>query len=251
MPGTVIESRGLTRRFAGLTALHNVDVTVSAGEAVALLGPNGAGKTTFLRILATLLRPSSGALSLFGHPVGDGGARARRRIGFLSHQSFLYPDLTPLENLHFYGRMFRVPALAQRVPALLAQVGLVGWAHRPVRTLSRGLEQRCALARALLHAPELLLLDEPFTGLDVDGAGTLSDILRQTHAAGTTLLMTTHELHRAVEICQRAVILVHGRVVWNAGITALSREGFEHTYATVTHAPEGSSLSPSPPETGL
>jgi heme exporter protein A len=236
MPGTVIESRGLTRRFAGLTALNNVDVTVSAGEAVAVLGPNGAGKTTFLRILATLLRPSSGALSLFGHPVGDGSARARRRIGFLSHQSFLYPDLTPMENLHFYGRMFRVPALAERLPALLAQVGLVGWAHRPVRTLSRGLEQRCALARALLHAPELLLLDEPFTGLDVDGAGTLSDILRQTHAAGTTLLMTTHELHRAVDICQRAVILVHGRVAWDASIAGLQSAAFERIYGEVTHS---------------
>jgi len=134
--------------------------------------------------------------------------------------------------------MFRVPALAERVPALLAQVGLVGWAHRPVRTLSRGLEQRCALARALLHAPELLLLDEPFTGLDVDGAGTLSDILRQTHAAGTTVLMTTHELHRAVEICQRAVILVHGRVLWNASIAGLQSEAFERIYGAVTHSVE-------------
>jgi ABC-type multidrug transport system ATPase subunit len=168
--------------------------------------------------------------------VGDGGARARRHIGFLSHQSFLYPDLTPTENLHFYGRMFGISALAARVQELLEQVALVGWAHRPVRTLSRGLEQRCALARALLHQPDLLLLDEPFTGLDVDGARTLSDMLRQAHAAGTTLLMTTHELQRAVELCQRAVILVRGGVVRDAAIGGAEGEKFEQTYAAATHA---------------
>ena len=173
MPGTVIETRALGRRFAGVTALHALDLTVGAGEAVAVFGPNGAGKSTLLRLLATLLRPSAGAVRLFERAVTDGGAAARRRIGVLSHQSFLYPDLTPTENLDFYARMFGVPRSAERVRALIARVGLTGWAHRPVRTLSRGLEQRCALARALVHEPELLLLDEPFTGLDVDASTML------------------------------------------------------------------------------
>ena len=151
-------------------------------------------------------------MRLFERAVNDGGAAARRRIGFLSHQSFLYPDLTPTENLDFYARMFRVSKPVERVRALIERVGLTGWAHRPVRTLSRGLEQRCALARALVHEPDLLLLDEPFTGLDVDASGMLAGMLRETHASGTTLLMTTHDMARGLELCRRAIILARGRL---------------------------------------
>ena len=136
MSELVIETQGVGRRFSGVNAVDGVDLRIGAGEAVALFGPNGAGKTTLLRMIATLLRPTRGTLRLFGRSVGDGGAYARRRIGFLSHQSFLYPDLTPTENLEFYARMFRVSTPALRVRELLDQVGLVGWAHRPVRTLS-------------------------------------------------------------------------------------------------------------------
>src|SRR6185295_19026545 len=156
---------------------------------VAIFGPNGAGKTTLLRLLATLLRPSSGSLRLFGRPLADGGAQARRQIGFLSHASFLYPDLTPIENLEFYADAFRVPEARERIRDVLNDVGLLGWRNRPVRTLSRGMEQRCALARALLHRPSLLLLDEPFSGLDADSAAALSTILRREHGRGATLLM--------------------------------------------------------------
>jgi heme exporter protein A len=232
----VIETRRLSRRFAGVHAVEAVDLRVEAGEAVALFGPNGAGKTTLLRMLATLLRPTRGDLRLFGRPVSDGGGSARRRIGFLSHQSFLYPDLTPTENLEFYGRMFGVPAPAKRVNHLLEQVGLLGWAHRPVRTLSRGLEQRCALARALLHAPDLLLMDEPFTGLDVDAATMLRDMLRQAHARGTTLIMSTHDLTQAFALCRRAIILVRGRLMWSGDIQERERESFERTYLAAAHA---------------
>ncbi len=236
MSGWVVETRGLGRRFAGVHAVDGVDLQVAAGDAVALFGPNGAGKTTLLRMLATLLRPTRGDLQLFGHPVSDGGGKARRRIGFLSHQSFLYPDLTPTENLQFYARMFRVASPAQRVQQLLEQVGLLGWAHRPVRTLSRGLEQRCGLARALLHAPELLLMDEPFTGLDVDAGTMLRDMLRAAHARGTTLIMTTHDLAQGFALCGRAIILVRGRLVWSGGIQEREREEFERTYLAAAHA---------------
>ncbi len=235
MPGPVIETRELSRRFAGVTALQAVTLSVGAGEAVAVFGPNGAGKTTLLRLLATLLRPSGGALRLFERAVHDGGAAARRRIGFLSHQSFLYPDLTPTENLDFYARMFGVPKPAERVPELLDRVGLVGWAHRPVRTLSRGLEQRCALARALVHQPDLLLLDEPFTGLDVDAASMLAETLRQAHAHGTTVLMTTHDMARGFEVCTRAIILARGRLAWDGSITATHLQEFEQRYRAFAH----------------
>ena len=236
MAGLVIEARGISRRFAGVRAVEDVDLHVEAGEAVALFGPNGAGKTTLLRMLATLLRPTRGDLRLFGRSVADGGGYARRRIGFLSHQSFLYPDLTPTENLEFYARMFRVAAPAARVRDLLEQVGLLGWAHRPVRTLSRGLEQRGALARALLHEPDLLLMDEPFSGLDVDAVNMLSETLRQAHARGTTLMMTTHDLAQGFALCQRALILVRGRLLWSGLIQEQEREPFERTYLAAAHA---------------
>jgi heme ABC exporter ATP-binding subunit CcmA len=235
MSGAVIETRALGRRFAGVTALHALDLTVRAGEAVAVFGPNGAGKSTLLRLLATLLRPSAGALWLFGRAVHDGGAAARRRVGFLSHQSFLYPDLTPTENLDFYARMFRVSKPWERVRALIERVGLTGWAHRPVRTLSRGLEQRCALARALVHEPDLLLLDEPFTGLDVDASTMLASMLRETHASGTTLLMTTHDMARGLEICRRGIILNSGRLLWDGRIEPTRLNEFERTYLASVH----------------
>jgi len=236
MADPVIGACGLTRRFGNVAALDALDLAVGPGEAVALFGPNGAGKTTLLRLLATLLRPTAGELRLFGRAVADEGAAVRHRIGLLSHHSFLYPDLTPTENLDFYARMFGTPGRAARVREVLDRVGLVGWAHRPVRTLSRGLEQRCALARALLHEPELLLLDEPFTGLDVDAAGMLSDLLRQAHAGGTTLLLVTHDLWRGFELCTRAVVLVRGRLVRDAPIGESTRDEFERTYVGALHA---------------
>ena len=230
MPETVIETRGLTRRFGGVTAVHEVDLRVTAGEAVALFGHNGAGKTTLLRLLAMLLRPSAGTIHVFGHSTADHGSRIRHRLGFLSHQSFLYPDLTPVQNLEFYARMFNVPKAGERLWALIDELDLGGWAHRPVRTLSRGLEQRCALARALLHKPAILLLDEPFTGLDAVAARVLADTLRRAHAAGTTVLMVTHDTHRGFDLCSRGLILSHGRVVWDGALAAAERLDFDRAY---------------------
>jgi heme exporter protein A len=233
MATRVVEAAKLARRYGYVTALRGADLLVEAGEAVAILGPNGAGKSTLLRLIATLLRPSSGHLRLFGRPVRDGGIEARRRLGFLSHQSFLYPDLSVLENLQFYARMFGVEAPAQRIHELIELVGLSGWRHRPVRTLSRGLEQRCALARSLVHSPQVLLLDEPFTGLDLEATAALTGILRHERAAGTTLLITTHDLPRAEAICRRALVLRQGEVCFDGVMTA----PFEPTYHRLTHAP--------------
>jgi heme exporter protein A len=231
MVSSVIEGRGLGRRFAGVVALADVDLTVRSGEAVALFGPNGAGKTTLLRVLGTLLRPTHGVLRLFGTAVAGGGVAAQRRIGFLGHKSFLYPDLTPTENLYFYARMFGIRTVAERSAALLERVGLLGWAHRPVRTLSRGLEQRCALARVLLHDPDLLFLDEPFTGLDADAAGMLSDALHEVHQEGKTLVLVTHNQERGFELATRAVLLSRGRLLWDGPADDSQRESFTLAYA--------------------
>jgi len=214
----VIEAAGLTRKFAGVTALQGAEFRVAVGESVALLGPNGAGKSTLLRLCATSLRPTAGTLRLFGADARSAPREVKRRIGFLSHHSFLYPELTAVENLLFYAEMFGVGERQQRVDELLQQVGLLGWANRPVATLSKGLEQRCALARALLHGPGLLLLDEPFTGLDTDAAAMLCRTLAAETARGTTVLMATHDLDRAAQLCDRAVVLQRGRIVGESTI---------------------------------
>lgn len=239
MAAPVIAAHGLGRRFAGVTALAGVDVTVQPGESIAVFGPNGAGKTTLLRLLATLLRPTTGTLALFGESVGSGDTAARRRIGVLSHRSFLYPDLTPAENLDFYARMYGVPDPATRVRTLLDTVGVRGWAHRPVRTLSRGLEQRCGVARALLHAPDLLLLDEPFAGLDVDAAAMLTGQLAAARSRGATVVMATHDVERAPELATRALVLRRGVLVWDGSIRGASGTAVVDRYQALIHAGDG------------
>lgn len=236
----VIEAHALRRTFADVTALGGVDLRVDAGESVAVLGTNGAGKSTLLRLCATSLHPTSGSLRLFGKDSREEARAARKNIGFLSHQSFLYPDLTPLENLLFYAQMFAVPDARVRVAELIEQVGLTSRASRPVRTLSKGLEQRCALARALVHRPRLLLLDEPFTGLDAQAAAMLSQTLRDEHARGTSVLMATHDLERAADLCTRAVVLQAGvaraAIAIERGDVALLQAAYDAALSDVARA---------------
>ncbi|MEO8602045.1 MAG: heme ABC exporter ATP-binding protein CcmA [bacterium] len=213
-----LEVERLTKRFGRTPALDDVSATIAAGEAVLLLGPNGAGKTTLLRCAATLLKPSRGTVRIAGLDAATHGADVRRRLAVLGHESFLYPDLTPTENLAFYARLYRIAAPAARVETLIERLGLRGWAQRPVRTLSRGLVQRCALARVLLHEPDLLLLDEPFTGLDAEARALLSTVLREAHGRGTAMLMSTHDLALGLDLCDRAMILAGGRLAWQGPV---------------------------------
>jgi heme exporter protein A len=206
----VVRAEGLERAFGGTPVLTGVELRVDAGEVVALLGPNGAGKTTLLRILALLLRPSAGRLTLFGAATPT--PALRRRVGYVGHESFCYPDLTGAENLAFYARLFDVPQAPARVAELLAWAGLDAAARRPVRTYSRGMTQRLALARALVHRPDLLLLDEPFSGLDAGGVTALQARLAELAAAGHTVVLTTHDLERAAPIATRFAVLHRGRV---------------------------------------
>ena len=211
----VVDAQDLVKHFAWMPVLSGITCRVAAGETVAIFGPNGAGKTTLLRVLATVLEPSAGTLRLFGGQTT--GGELRRRIGFLSHESFLYPDLTPLENLLFYGKVFGLSDLRARIDALLERVGLVDWKNIPVRAFSRGMEQRIALARTLLHDPDLLLLDEPYTGLDPQAVAVLQALLVQAKAAGKTVVLTTHDLSLGLEICSRALILHKGKIIWESG----------------------------------
>jgi len=208
----VVRAEGLVRAFGDTPVLAGVDLRVEAGEVVALLGPNGAGKTTLMRILALLLRPEDGRLTLFGAATAT--PALRRRVGYVAHESFCYPDLTGAENLAFYARLFDVPQAPARVAELLAWAGLEAAARRQVRTYSRGMAQRLALARALVHRPDLLLLDEPFSGLDAGGVMALQARLTELAAAGHTVVLTTHDIERAAPIATRFAVLHRGRLAW-------------------------------------
>jgi len=225
----------LTKRFGSTRALDRVSVRVESGAAVALFGPNGAGKTTLIRVCATLLRPTEGRVAILGHDARRDGSAVRRRIGMLGHDSWLYPDLSPRENLRIYARLFGVAQPQARIEALLERLGVMGWSHRPVRVLSRGLLQRCALARVLLHDPEVLFLDEPFTGLDLDARDLLCAVLREAHQRGATLLMSTHDLGLGLALCSTAMVLVRGRIAWQGPVSSADAASFEARYRSLTH----------------
>jgi heme ABC exporter ATP-binding subunit CcmA len=214
LTGPPILARGLCRDFAGVPVLGGVDLTVEAGELVVLLGSNGAGKTTLLRVLATLLRPSGGRLTLFGEDASRRPPAARRRLGYVGHESACYPDLTGRENLEFHAELHAVPEPARRIDDLLRWAGLEDAARRPVRVYSRGMAQRLALARALLHDPDLLLLDEPLSGLDPAAVTRLATLLGELRRAGHAIVLSTHDLDRVTGLATRVAMLHRGRIAW-------------------------------------
>lgn len=214
----------LVKRFGLKNVLRGVDFQVQPGEFVALLGPNGAGKTTFLRILASLSRPTLGQVRVAGYFLPDQAAAVRRRLGVVSHLPLLYGDLTAEENLQFYGRMYGVPNLNARIAEVLEMVGLSTRRHDLVRTFSRGMQQRLAIGRAVLHDPEVILFDEPYTGLDQDASAMLDAVLRNVAATGRTVVMTSHDLARAEDLATRFDVLSRGLIAASA-----SRAELQHT----------------------
>jgi heme exporter protein A len=210
-------ARRLTKRFGRSTALREIDLDLEAGRCHVLFGRNGAGKSTLLLVAATLLQPTSGEIYFSGERYDDLGDEVRQRIGLVSHQSFLYPDLTVAENLEFYARLYGSDS---SVSEALVWAELDLRQHSPVRSLSRGMLQRLAVARALLHRPQLLLLDEPYTGLDASSSERLSTRLADAKGE-TSILLTTHDVERGVAIADRISILEGGRVAFDAtGATA-------------------------------
>jgi heme exporter protein A len=206
----MIAVKKLIKRFGLKTVLRGLDFQVEPGEFVALLGPNGAGKTTFLRILASLSRPTIGEVSISGYRLPDQAAAVRSRLGVVSHQPLLYGDLTAEENLRFYGRMYGVADLVERIDQVLELVGLSPRRRDLVRTFSRGMQQRLAIGRAVLHDPDVMLFDEPHTGLDQDASAMLDGVLREVAARGRTVVMTSHDLARAADLATRFDILSRG-----------------------------------------
>jgi len=232
----MIETRALAKNFGLKPVLRGVDLDVASGEFVVLFGPNGAGKTTLLRILATLSKPSFGRASVAGFPLPAGAGEVRRRLGVVSHHTLLYGDLTAEENLRFYARMYDVKNAARRIAEMLERVGLAARRRDLVRTFSRGMQQRLAIGRAVLHDPEVMLFDEPYTGLDQDASAMLDGVLREVAAQGRTVLMTTHDLARGLAVADRALVLSRGKIVFSAKRGELDVAEFVHAYDSVVNS---------------
>jgi heme exporter protein A len=228
--GAFIMSRGLTKSFGHIHALRGVDLTLSKGESWLILGPNGAGKTTLINILSLLLKPTEGELSISGGKEADSETALRREIGVISHQTFLYGDLTAIENLLFYGKLYRVADCKETALNLIKEVGLEDWAHERVRNYSRGMQQRLAIARAMVHRPSILLLDEPYTGLDQHGMIAFQNMLGMYHTDERIFVMTSHDLSAGFEKCTHLAILAGGRIVFSSPMGELNSGDLKSVY---------------------
>lgn len=231
-----IQVTGLWKTFGSLAALRGVNLSVGPGERLAIVGPNGSGKSTLVRVVATLLRPSAGTVRLAGLDAQSEALEIRRLVGVVCHQTFLYGELTTLENLEFYGRLYGLPDPTGRARQQLRFVGLEAQADVPGRDLSRGMQQRLSLARALLHEPPILLLDEPDTGLDQRWTAFLVDLLAEAARQGRTVLLTTHDLERTLDLADRLAVLNAGKVAFAAKRDELDAGSLKEAYLRHTGA---------------
>jgi heme exporter protein A len=227
--GWAIETQGLSKSFGHVSALQDITMQVRYGAFVTVLGPNAAGKTTLLRVLATLTRPSKGRVSVGGLDMHGQDSDIRGSIGWVGEQTLLYGQLSPRENLRFYGRMYGVRDLESRIGALMTRLGLDERQEDAVHNLSRGMQQRVAIARAILHQPPILLLDEPYSGLDRHGAAIFGKLLSELRDEGHTILMATHDLLRASELGGGLRILLDGRIVQQLDLET-TPEDLQSTY---------------------
>ncbi len=229
----MIEVRRLVKAFGLRPVLRGLDLSIQAGECVALIGPNGAGKTTLLRILAALSRPTGGSVTVGGWALPRQAVAVRGLIGYVAHQPLLYGDLTAEENLCFYARLYALDASAReaRIDEVLRLVGLERRRHDLLRSFSRGMQQALAMARAILHDPPILLLDEPYTGLDQRATAALDGILSEVMARGRTVLMSTHDLSRGLALSGRVAILSQGKIACEAPNQGLDAAALTALYA--------------------
>ena len=229
----LLSVRGLRKAYGRTLVLDGIDLDVRPGEAVALLGPNGAGKTTLLRIAATLVRPTAGRVVVGGVDGARDPEAARGQLGFLGHGSWLYEDLTAFENLRFWATLRGIAASEPALRAALAAVDVDRAADERVRTFSAGMKRRLSIARLITAQPRLLLLDEPFTGLDQQGAKWLEEHLQAFKSAGGAILMSTHSFGRGFGVADRAAILTGGRLAANTAVAPLGADGVRRLYELV------------------
>lgn len=225
----VVATEKLGREFGRRKAVDDVTLSVDGGSTLALFGPNGAGKTTLLRILAGLLKPTSGAARI-GDVSLPGGPAVRRRVGVISHHSLLYDALTARENVEFTARLYGVDDFRGASERALERMKILDRAETPVRSLSRGLKQRVSVARATVHDPEVILADEPFTGLDLLGAAALSDLLNSLRERGAAVILVTHNVEEGLSLATHAAIMDRGRILEVEPRSRIDRAGFGERY---------------------
>ena len=225
-----IEVQGLTKSFGNYQALKGIDLKVKKGERLVIFGPNGAGKTTLIKLLSTLSKPSAGRIRLDGIDIHDDPVQVRRKISVVSHETFLYDSLTLYENLKFYGRMYDVPDLEYRISEVASQMQLESRLYDRVGTLSRGLQQRASIARAVIQNPSIMLLDEPEVGLDPHGVIMMRDVLDILDHPDRTVVMTTHNLGQGLDLSNQVVIISKGKLVYEACKNEIETENFQGIY---------------------
>ncbi len=230
MSEAAVEAVALEKWYGPLPAVRRISFALTRGEFLTVFGPNGAGKTTLLRLLCGAVAPTRGSVRIAGEDTRRGEDEWRRKIGLLSHQTFLYPGLTAAENLDFYARLYTLPGRGARVREALESVGL--WERRDdrVRTFSRGMQQRVALARTLLHDPEVVFLDEPYTGLDPHAAASLRGVLERLKDGRRTVVLVTHNLAQGLELADRVVVQVGGEWVSDEPRAAVDAARWEQIY---------------------
>ncbi|PKM82065.1 MAG: sodium ABC transporter ATP-binding protein [Firmicutes bacterium HGW-Firmicutes-14] len=226
----MIKAEGLTKTIGHKQILRGIDLHIPEGRFVTVFGPNGAGKSTLLKTLALISKPTSGNILINGLDIRKNADVIRQQIGVISHQTFLYDNLTARENLSFYGQMYRVPQLKDRIFDVLSEVGLEISLNEPVRTFSRGMQQRLAIARAILHDPALLFLDEPYTGLDPHAIQILNSVLRRLNLDRRTVFLITHNFEEGFEMSDRVLFVVKGRIVYDGQKQELKKDELRNLY---------------------
>ena len=232
----MIEISELTKIYGLLPVLKSLDLTIYQGEFVALLGPNGSGKSTLLRLMSGLSKPSQGTIRIGGWEMPSEAMAVRAQIGMVSHKPLLYENLTAYENLNFFAKLYNLSADVRetRIVELLRQVGLHKRTDSLVRTFSRGMQQRLSIARALIHEPDVLFFDEPYTGLDQDAGDMLYGLLKDAHSTQRTIIMTTHQLQRVPQLATRAIILSRGKIAYQDNVEQLSANELATIYTQAT-----------------
>jgi heme exporter protein A len=225
----IVEVAELTREFGPRQAVAGLTFSLAPGECLALFGPNGAGKTTLLRVLAGLLKPTSGTARISGIPL-PGGPLARSRVGLISHHSMLYDALSARENVSFSARLYGIRDATARVEDSLRRMSMLERADAPVRSLSRGMQQRVTIARAMVHSPQLVLADEPYAGLDESGARALTAVLQELRSAGTAIIVVTHNLVEGLSLATHAAVMQRGRFVRYDAAGSIDARSYAATY---------------------
>lgn len=232
---TMIHVHDITKNFGSMTVLDNVNFSVERGEFLTIVGPNGAGKTTLIKIMATLVNATGGTVEIGGFNVKKSPEKVRGIIGVISHNTYLYNELTAGENLKFFGKMYAIPEINMRVDEVLGDTGLSDRKHDRVGTFSRGMKQRLSIARAILHKPSVMLLDEPYTGLDQQSSAGLESVLASLTGSGITTIMISHDLKRGLALSDQVMILASGTVAYHAPSSEVADvEEFQALYERCT-----------------